>query len=43
MNDRDAEVRKLAVGKLTIQSTISHVAMNDRDAEVRKLAMERLN
>src|SRR5690554_6353773 len=42
LNDRDSEVRKLAIKKLTTQSTLSHVALNDKDSEVRKLAIKKL-
>ncbi|WP_215225342.1 HEAT repeat domain-containing protein [Echinicola shivajiensis] len=42
LHDPDAEVRKIAVGKLKTQSTLSSVVLHDPDAEVRKLAVERL-
>jgi hypothetical protein len=42
MNDKDVEVRKLAIGKLTNQNTLSYIAKNDGNSEIRKLALKRL-
>jgi hypothetical protein len=42
LNDKDAEVRMLAVSKSDLQSTLSNVALNDKDKEVRKLAVSKL-
>ena len=42
LNDKDANVRKVAVQKLTDQNTLSLVALNDKDVDVRKLAVEKL-
>jgi hypothetical protein len=42
LNDKDTEVRMLAVSKLNSQSILSKVALNDKDKEVRKLAVSKL-
>ena len=41
-NDKDPEVRKLAVEKSINQQTISYVAANDKDPDVRKAALQRV-
>ena len=40
--DKDPEVRKLAVNKMTSEPNLFHVACHDKDPEVRKLAVNRM-
>ena len=41
LNDKDTEIRKLAIARTTDQSVFRHVALNDKDPEIRKLAITR--
>ena len=41
LNDKDSEIRKLAIAKSTDQGVFRHVALNDKDPEIRKLAIAR--
>ena len=43
LNDKDIELRKLAMSRLNDQSVFKEIALNDKNLELRKLAMSLLN